>query len=102
MAPSLDPPHTKPTTPPTINNQQVEHKSIPQIAAELARLQHTAAAGKLTAQELAGGSLTISNIGEERSLKAQRLGGSNKQHGLIRLQHNNPHHPPPDATPSIA
>ena len=42
---------------------QVESKTIPQIAVELARLQQLAAAGKLQPQDLTGGSLTISNIG---------------------------------------
>lgn len=42
---------------------QVERKSIPEITADLARLQQLAAAGKLTAEDLSGGSLTISNIG---------------------------------------
>lgn len=50
-------------THPTLSNPQVETKSIPQIAAELARLQQLAAASKLGAGDLSGGSLTISNIG---------------------------------------
>ncbi|GBF99987.1 hypothetical protein Rsub_12714 [Raphidocelis subcapitata] len=45
------------------NVKAVESKSIPEIAADLARLQQLAAAGKLGAEDLAGGSLTISNIG---------------------------------------
>lgn len=45
------------------NVKSVEHKTIPQIAHELAHLQQLAAAGKLTTEHLTGGSLTISNIG---------------------------------------
>jgi pyruvate/2-oxoglutarate dehydrogenase complex dihydrolipoamide acyltransferase (E2) component len=42
---------------------QVEAKSIPDIARELAHLQQLAAAGKLSSLDLTGGSITISNIG---------------------------------------
>eukprot|EP00878_Enallax_costatus_P033952 GHUV01037544.1.p1 GENE.GHUV01037544.1~~GHUV01037544.1.p1 ORF type:complete len:137 (+),score=17.05 GHUV01037544.1:201-611(+) len=45
------------------NVKQVEHKSIPEIAHELARLQHLAAAGKLSTEDVSDGSITISNIG---------------------------------------
>lgn len=44
--------------------RQVESKSIPDIARELAHLQQLAAAGKLSTQDVTGGSITISNIGE--------------------------------------
>jgi hypothetical protein len=43
---------------------QVESRSIAEIAHELAHLQHLAAAGRLTANHLSHGSITISNIGE--------------------------------------
>lgn len=43
---------------------QVESKSIPDIARELAHLQQLAAAGKLSSLDVTGGSITISNIGE--------------------------------------
>jgi hypothetical protein len=43
---------------------QVESKTIPEIALELARLQQLAAAGKLAPHDLGGGSITISNIGQ--------------------------------------
>ncbi|KAI8463741.1 MAG: lipoamide acyltransferase [Monoraphidium minutum] len=45
------------------NVKAVESKTIPEIARELARLQQLAASGKLQAPDLAGGSITISNIG---------------------------------------
>lgn len=45
------------------NIKQVESKSIPDIARELAHLQQLAAAGKLSSLDVTGGSITISNIG---------------------------------------
>ncbi|KAF8073201.1 Dbt [Scenedesmus sp. PABB004] len=42
---------------------QVECLSIPEVAAQLAHLQQLAAAGKLGAEDVSHGSLTISNIG---------------------------------------
>lgn len=42
---------------------QVEAKSIPDIARDLAHLQQLAAAGKLSSLDVTGGSITISNIG---------------------------------------
>jgi pyruvate/2-oxoglutarate dehydrogenase complex dihydrolipoamide acyltransferase (E2) component len=42
---------------------QVETKSIPDIARDLVHLQQLAAAGKLSSQDVTGGSITISNIG---------------------------------------
>lgn len=56
---------------------QVEHKSIPGIARELAHLQQLAAAGKLSSLDVTGGSITISNIGKGVLWVAHRcvLGG---------------------------
>lgn len=48
---------------------QVENRSIPEIAHELARLQHLAAAGKLSTEDVTHGSMTISNIGRWLSTK---------------------------------
>ncbi|GLC52841.1 Dihydrolipoamide acetyltransferase component of pyruvate dehydrogenase complex [Pleodorina starrii] len=45
------------------NIKQVERKSVAAVAAELALLQQLAAAGRLPAEALRGGSITISNIG---------------------------------------
>ncbi|WIA09649.1 hypothetical protein OEZ85_009036 [Tetradesmus obliquus] len=45
------------------NVKQVESKSIPEIARELAHLQQLAAAGRLSTDDVSHGSLTISNIG---------------------------------------
>lgn len=45
------------------NVKQVETKSIPEIARELAHLQQLAAAGRLSSDDVSHGSLTISNIG---------------------------------------
>jgi hypothetical protein len=50
---------------------QVESKSIPDIARELAHLQQLAAAGKLSSLDVTGGSITISNIGEKKLLQQQ-------------------------------
>jgi pyruvate/2-oxoglutarate dehydrogenase complex dihydrolipoamide acyltransferase (E2) component len=44
---------------------QVETKSIPEIAAELQHLQQLASVGKLSSHDVHGGSMTVSNIGEE-------------------------------------
>ena len=44
---------------------QVESKSIPEIARELAHLQQLAAAGRLSSDDVSHGSLTISNIGAQ-------------------------------------
>ncbi|KAI1810772.1 2-oxoacid dehydrogenase acyltransferase [Poronia punctata] len=46
---------------PVIKN--VEDRNLLSIAAELARLQSLAAAGKLSMQDLSGGTITVSNIG---------------------------------------
>lgn len=43
--------------------KRVQHKSILQIAADLADLQHAASVGKLSEQQLTGGTFTVSNIG---------------------------------------
>ncbi len=43
---------------------QVERLSVSQIALQLALLQQLAAAGRLPAEALAGGTITVSNIGE--------------------------------------
>jgi 2-oxoisovalerate dehydrogenase E2 component (dihydrolipoyl transacylase) len=43
--------------------RKVEARTVPEIAAELQRLQSLAAAGKLPPADVAGGSITISNIG---------------------------------------
>ncbi|GIL63246.1 hypothetical protein Vafri_17350 [Volvox africanus] len=45
------------------NIKQVESKSIAQVAAELHVLQQLAAAGRLPAESLTGGTITVSNIG---------------------------------------
>ncbi|KAL9604496.1 MAG: hypothetical protein Q9219_000461 [cf. Caloplaca sp. 3 TL-2023] len=45
------------------NIKSVNSKSIPEIAAELARLHALALASKLTANDLTGGTITVSNIG---------------------------------------
>jgi len=45
------------------NIKGVQGKSIGQIAEELLQLQERAAAGKLTKEDLSGGSLTVSNVG---------------------------------------
>jgi pyruvate/2-oxoglutarate dehydrogenase complex dihydrolipoamide acyltransferase (E2) component len=44
---------------------QVETKSIPEIAAELQHLQQLASVGKLSSHDVHGGSMTVSNIGEQ-------------------------------------
>ena len=43
--------------------KKVQHKSILEIAADLSNLQRAASAGKLTEDQLTGGTFTISNIG---------------------------------------
>ena len=45
------------------NVKNVQERSVAGIAGELARLQAAAAAGRLKAEDLAGGTLTVSNIG---------------------------------------
>jgi 2-oxoisovalerate dehydrogenase E2 component (dihydrolipoyl transacylase) len=45
------------------NIKHVESLSIPEIAAELNRLQDLAAQGRLTAEELEGGTVALSNLG---------------------------------------
>ncbi|KAG2427447.1 hypothetical protein HXX76_012383 [Chlamydomonas incerta] len=45
------------------NIKQVQRKSLAQVAAELSLLQQLAAAGKLPAEALAGGTISVSNIG---------------------------------------
>ncbi|EFJ47089.1 hypothetical protein VOLCADRAFT_61926 [Volvox carteri f. nagariensis] len=45
------------------NIKHVERKSVAQLASELQLLQQLAAAGRLPAEALAGGTITISNIG---------------------------------------
>ena len=45
------------------NVKNVQERSMAGIAGELARLQAAAAAGRLKAEDLAGGTLTVSNIG---------------------------------------
>lgn len=45
------------------NIKDVANKTIPQIGAELNRLQELGAQGKLTTNDLKGGTITISNIG---------------------------------------
>ena len=42
---------------------QVEQKSVLQIARELEELQQAAQAGRLSPQQLTGGTITVSNIG---------------------------------------
>ena len=43
---------------------QVQRKSLAQVASELSLLQQLAAAGRLPAEALAGGTISVSNIGE--------------------------------------
>lgn len=43
--------------------QGVQHKSLVELAQELVQLQAAAAANKLPPQALAGGTITVSNIG---------------------------------------
>lgn len=45
------------------NIKSVNEKSIPEIAAEITRLHDLAQASKLTASDLTGGTMTVSNIG---------------------------------------
>eukprot|EP00198_Chlamydomonas_reinhardtii_P003005 XP_001692341.1 predicted protein [Chlamydomonas reinhardtii] len=46
------------------NIKQVQRKSLAQVASELSLLQQLAAAGRLPAEALAGGTISVSNIGE--------------------------------------
>lgn len=47
---------------------QVQQSSVTQIAAELGRLQEAAASAALSAADLGGGTITLSNIGEQLQL----------------------------------
>jgi len=55
------------------NVKRAQERSLAGIAAELGRLQAAAAAGRLAGDDLAGGTLTVSNIGAIGGLHAAPL-----------------------------
>jgi len=55
------------------NVKRAQERSLAGIAAELGRLQAAAAAGRLAGDDLAGGTLTVSNIGAIGGLYAAPL-----------------------------
>ena len=55
------------------NVKDVQERSVAGVAAELARLQAAASVGRIGPEDLAGGTLTVSNIGAIGGIYASPL-----------------------------